>query len=55
MLKRATSEFKVAFIPGQYFYVKPDSMGQNTMRLNFSSATPERITIGMERLGKLVK
>ncbi len=55
MLKRATAEFKVAFIPGQYFYVKPESMGQNTMRLNFSSATPERIAIGIERLGRLVK
>ncbi len=55
MLKRATAEFKVAFIPGQYFFVKPDSMGQNTIRLNFSSATPERIAIGMERLGRLVK
>ncbi len=55
MLKRATSEFKVAFIPGQYFYIRPESMGQNTIRLNFSSATPERIAIGMERLGRLVK
>ncbi len=55
MLKRATGECKVAFIPGQYFYVRPESMGQNTMRLNFSSATPERITLGLERLGKLVK
>ncbi|MDL2217666.1 PLP-dependent aminotransferase family protein [Christensenellaceae bacterium OttesenSCG-928-M15] len=54
MLKRATSEIKVAFIPGQYFYIDPTTMGQNTMRLNFSSATPEKITIGLERLGKLV-
>ena len=55
MLARATSEIKVAFIPGQYFFVNPSAMGQNTMRLNFSSATPEKITIGLERLGKLVK
>lgn len=54
ILKRATQELKVAFIPGQYFYVDPSSMGLNTMRLNFSSATPDRIMIGLERLGKLV-
>lgn len=55
LLARATKEIKVAFIPGQYFYVDPAVMGQNTMRFNFSSATPERITIGLEKLGKLVK
>lgn len=55
LLKRATAECKVAFVPGQFFYVDPSTMGHNTMRLNFSSATPERITIGVERLGKLLR
>lgn len=54
LLKRATQEAKVAFIPGQYFYTDVTTMGLNTMRLNFSSSTPERITIGLERLGKLI-
>lgn len=55
LLARATSEIKVAFIPGQYFFVDPSTMGLNTMRFNFSSATPELITTGLERLAKLVK
>lgn len=55
LLAKATSEMKVAFIPGQYFFVDPTTMGQNTIRLNFSSATPERITIGLERLGNMLK
>ncbi|MDR1619707.1 MAG: PLP-dependent aminotransferase family protein [Clostridiales bacterium] len=55
LLKAATSQAKVAFIPGQYFYLDPAAMGQNTMRLNFSAAAPERITEGLERLGKLIK
>lgn len=54
LLERATKEIKVAFIPGQYFYVDPKTMGQNTMRLNFSSATPDRIDVGLQRLGKLI-
>lgn len=54
LLARATKEIKVAFIPGQYFFIDP-KLGLNTMRLNFSNATPERIEIGTERLGKLIK
>jgi DNA-binding transcriptional MocR family regulator len=29
--------------------------GKNTMRLNFSSAPPDRIEIGIERLGDLLR
>ncbi len=54
ILKTATQELKVAFVPGQFFFVDPATMGQNTMRLNFSSATPEKILIGLERLGGLL-
>lgn len=54
ILKRSTQELKVAFVPGQFFFVDPATMGQNTMRLNFSSATPERILTGLERLGGLI-
>lgn len=54
ILKRSTQELKVAFVPGQFFFVDPATMGQNTMRLNFSSATPERILVGLERLGNLI-
>lgn len=44
---------KVAFVPGESFY--PCGGGSNTMRLNFSNATPERINEGIARLGQAVK
>jgi 2-aminoadipate transaminase len=40
---------KVAFVPGQSFYA--DGTGRNTLRLNFSNVTPERLKLGIERLG----
>jgi 2-aminoadipate transaminase len=44
---------KVAFVPGESFY--PRGGGENTMRLNFSNATPEKINEGIGRLGIVVK
>lgn len=43
----------VAYIQGQVFY--HDGGGLNTMRLNFSNATPERIDLGVHRLGDMFK
>ena len=42
----------VIFVPGDDFYL--DGQGQNTLRLNFSNATPQRIEIGIERLGRIL-
>lgn len=53
LLTRAISEAKVAYIPGEHFFVNP-SDGASCLRLNFSSSTPAEITAGMERLGRLV-
>lgn len=50
----AAAEHKVAFVPGEPFWVaqpKPT----NTFRLNFSNAPEERILEGMTRLGKLLR
>jgi 2-aminoadipate transaminase len=44
---------KVAFVPGAPFFAK--SPQRDTLRLNFSNRPPELITLGMERLGRLVK
>jgi len=44
---------KVAFVPGQSFYA--DRTGQNTMRLNFSNVTPDRLKLGIERLGGAIE
>ncbi|HIE58122.1 MAG TPA: PLP-dependent aminotransferase family protein [Anaerolineales bacterium] len=46
-------ERKVAFVPGGYFH--PNGGGENTMRLNFSNASPENIRQGIARLGDVLK
>ena len=43
---------KVAVLPGMPFYV--DGGGTDTIRLNFSNADEQRITEGMERLGRVI-
>ena len=45
-------EQKVAFVPGDPFYVS--RRGVNTMRLNYTNATPEIITAGIRRLGSIL-
>jgi 2-aminoadipate transaminase len=44
---------KVAFVPGESFY--PCGGGKNTMRLNFSYSSPEKINEGISRLATTVK
>jgi 2-aminoadipate transaminase len=46
-------ELKVAYVYGEPFF--PDGTGQNTLRLNFSNATPDNIKVGIERLAHLFK
>jgi 2-aminoadipate transaminase len=51
-LLREAVERKVAFVPGNAFFT--DGSGGNTMRLNFSHPSPEKIEEGVRRLGELV-
>jgi 2-aminoadipate transaminase len=44
---------KVAYVPGKPFYPYEDR--NNTLRLNFSNASPEMIIEGIKRLGKVFK
>ena len=44
-------KLKVAYVPGAPFF--PNGGGENTMRLNFSNATPEMIQEGIARLGSV--
>ncbi len=44
---------KVAFVPGGSFY--PCGGGENTMRLNFSNATPEKINEGIARMARVLR
>ncbi len=46
-------EKNVAFVPGQPFF--PDGSGKNTLRLNFSNATPEAMTNGIERMAAVFR
>jgi 2-aminoadipate transaminase len=51
MLHEALAE-KVAFVPGDAFHA--DGSGRNTMRLNFTNATPEQIVEGIARLARVI-
>jgi len=44
---------KVAFVPGAPFH--PCGGGQNTLRINFSNASPEQIQEGIARLGGVLR
>jgi 2-aminoadipate transaminase len=50
LLKQAVSK-KVAFVPGAPFH--PKGGGENTLRLNFSNAKPDKIKAGIQRLGEV--
>lgn len=43
----------VAFVPGKAFFT--DGSGDNTLRLNFSNSSEEKIEEGISRLGKAIK
>jgi 2-aminoadipate transaminase len=45
-------ERNVAFVPGESFH--PSGGGKNTMRINFSNATPENIEAGIQRMGQAI-
>jgi len=51
MLLQAVKQ-KVAFVPGAPFHATGG--GENTMRLNFSNASPDRIREGIARLGQVL-
>lgn len=52
-LLRVSTEQKVAFVPGISFYPQRDV--RDGMRLNFSHSTPEKIRVGIERLGRAIR
>ncbi|MCB5223927.1 MAG: PLP-dependent aminotransferase family protein [Candidatus Cloacimonadaceae bacterium] len=52
-LFKEAAKNKVSFIPGSKFY-PPGQERYNTLRLNFSFATPEQIETGIKRLAELL-
>ncbi|HCX61771.1 MAG TPA: PLP-dependent aminotransferase family protein [Clostridiales bacterium] len=57
LLTEATSnpDVKVAFVAGEGFFTEGNGKGTNCMRLGFGASTPDKIRIGIERLGELIK
>ena len=53
LLKEAAA-YKVAFIAGEGFFVEGGGKGRNCMRISFGNVPPEKIRVGMERLGRLI-
>ena len=52
-LFKAAIEKGVAFVPGSSFY--PEGGHKNSLRLNFSSASPEDIHKGMDILNQCIQ
>ncbi len=53
ILNKAVEEYKVAYVPGEAFYISnPET---NTMRLNFTYPSISNIFKGIEKLGKLIR
>jgi 2-aminoadipate transaminase len=52
-LLKSAAKVKVAFVPGEAFWVGTPE--RNTLRLNFSNASAERIEEGIERLGAVIR
>lgn len=53
LLMESAAEAKVAFVPGAPFF--GNERKQNYLRLNFSFVDEERINIGIQRLGELLR
>ncbi len=52
LLRRALREARIAYVPGRAFFA--DGAVTNTLRLSYSLASPERIEVGLLRLGRLI-
>ena len=54
LLKEAAA-YKVAYVAGAGFFVGNTGEGKNCMRISYGNVTPEKIAVGMQRLGELIK
>jgi len=53
-LQEYATEYKVAFLPGEKFFVGGDETGKRCMRLSYGNVYTEDIREGISRLGKLI-
>lgn len=54
LLKEAAA-FKVAYVAGAGFFIGNTGEGKNCMRISYGNVTPEKIELGMKRLGDLIR
>ena len=54
LLKEA-ADFKVAYVAGAGFFAGNTGEGKNCMRISYGNVTPEKINVGMQRLGALIR
>jgi len=56
LLIEATSnpQVKVAYVAGEGFFTEGGGMGNNCMRVSFGGVAPEKIRIGIKKLGDLI-
>ena len=47
-------DVKVAYVPGESFFTEGKGMGNNCMRISFGGVAPEKIRIGIEKLGNFI-
>ncbi|HYE83543.1 MAG TPA: PLP-dependent aminotransferase family protein [Clostridia bacterium] len=47
-------EVKVAYVAGESFFTGGSGMGSSCMRISFGGVAPEKIRVGVERLGGLI-
>ncbi|SET34355.1 2-aminoadipate transaminase [Natronincola peptidivorans] len=47
-------EVKVSYVAGESFFAEGGGKGNNCMRISFGGVTPDRIRIGIEKLGNLL-
>lgn len=54
LLKEAAN-YKVAYVAGAGFFAGGTGEGKNCLRISYGNVSPEKIEIGMKRLGELIK
>ncbi len=54
LLKEA-ADYKVAYVAGAGFFAGNTGEGKNCMRISYGNVTPEKINVGMQRLGALIR
>ena len=55
LLKETMDQLHISFVAGSGFYVEGGDAGKHCMRISFGAVTPEKIQVGIKRLGDYIK